>query len=85
MGCDWYVSTWIGVLIVVTGGGTGLGLTTANALADNGAKVYISGRRLEPLQAAAREADESKGTGAIIPIQADVSTKEGITSESRSL
>jgi hypothetical protein len=33
---------------------------------------------MEPLKAAARE--EKDGKGAIIPIQADVSTKEGITS-----
>jgi NAD(P)-dependent dehydrogenase (short-subunit alcohol dehydrogenase family) len=63
----------------VTGGGTGLGLTTATALSENGCRVYITGRRLEPLQAASR--DGKDGKGAIIPIQADVSTKEGITSE----
>jgi NADP-dependent 3-hydroxy acid dehydrogenase YdfG len=67
----------------VTGGGTGLGLTTATALSENGCRVYITGRRLEPIQAAARE--EKDGKGAIIPIQADVSTKEGITSKSRPL
>lgn len=60
------------------GGGTGLGLVTTTALSENGCKVYITGRRLEPIQAAAR--DEKDGKGAIIPIQADVSTKEGITS-----
>jgi NADP-dependent 3-hydroxy acid dehydrogenase YdfG len=49
---------------------------TATALAANGAKVYISGRRLEPLQAAARDV----GVGEIIPVQADVSNKEGIKS-----
>ena len=63
----------------MTGGGTGLGLVTATALSENGCKVYITGRRLEPIQAAARE--EKDGKGAIIPIQADVSTKEGIASE----
>ena len=68
-------------LIAVTGGGTGLGLVTANALADNGVKVYITGRRLEPLKQAAREASAKTGTGAIIPIQADASTKEGISRE----
>jgi NAD(P)-dependent dehydrogenase (short-subunit alcohol dehydrogenase family) len=62
----------------VTGGGTGLGLTTATALSENGCRVYITGRRLEPLQAASRE--EKDGKGAIISIQADVSTKEGISS-----
>ncbi|ORY27931.1 hypothetical protein BCR39DRAFT_536852 [Naematelia encephala] len=67
------VAGWV---VVVTGGGTGLGLTTAIALAENGAKVYITGRRAEPLQAAAVERTE-KG-GAIIAIQADVGNKEGI-------
>lgn len=60
----------------VTGGGTGLGLVTANALADNGCKVYITGRRKEPLEAARRE--KGKGKGEIVPIVADVSNKEGI-------
>jgi len=51
---------------------------TANALADNGCRVYISGRREGPLNAAAR----TKGsTGEIIPIVADASTKEGIVGE----
>ncbi|ORY28964.1 hypothetical protein BCR39DRAFT_533360 [Naematelia encephala] len=69
------ISGWV---VVVTGGGTGIGLCTATALAANGAKVYISGRRLEPLQAAARDAKPRRGGGQIIPVQADISTKEGI-------
>ena len=70
----------------VTGGGTGLGLVTANALADNGCKVYITGRRKEPLEAAKRSSgeDKGKGKGEIIPIVADVSTKEGIIGTSLS-
>ncbi len=81
------VSGWVAV---VTGGGTGLGLVTALALANNGAKVYITGRRLEPLEEAARafaKANAANGNGhtnghanagAIVPVQADASTKEGI-------
>ncbi|KAF7157258.1 hypothetical protein CNMCM5623_001381 [Aspergillus felis] len=45
-----------GCIAVVTGGGTGLGLMMAKALEANGAKVYIIGRRLEVLQAAAKQA-----------------------------
>jgi NADP-dependent 3-hydroxy acid dehydrogenase YdfG len=67
-------------MLSVTGGGTGLGLVTATALAENGARVYITGRREEPLQAAARSPSDSF-TGEIIPIVADASTKEGILGE----
>lgn len=67
----------------VTGGGTGLGLVTATTLADNGCRVYITGRREQPLQEAvtAYKARKSSGGagGEIIAIQADVSTKDGIT------
>jgi pyruvate/2-oxoglutarate dehydrogenase complex dihydrolipoamide dehydrogenase (E3) component len=45
-----------GLVAVITGGGTGIGLMMAKALEHNGAKVYIIGRRLETLQTAAKEA-----------------------------
>ncbi|BEI84925.1 hypothetical protein CcaverHIS002_0503260 [Cutaneotrichosporon cavernicola] len=69
------VSGWV---CVVTGGGTGLGLVTAAALAENGAKVYITGRRLDTLEAAAKTAAPKSGPGKIIPVQADAATKEGV-------
>lgn len=67
----------------MTGGGTGLGLVTAIALAQNGAKVYISGRRLAPIEeaAAAFAAENGNTGGKIIPVQADASDKGGIQSE----
>ncbi|ODO07226.1 short-chain dehydrogenase [Cryptococcus wingfieldii CBS 7118] len=67
-----------GWVAIVTGGGTGLGLVTAGALAKNGATVYITGRRPEPLQEAVKTASPTEGAGKIIPVQADMSSKEGI-------
>jgi hypothetical protein len=67
----------------VTGGGSGLGLVTAAALAQNGCRVYITGRRGDVLEQAAKDATPSSESGGeVIAIQADVSDKEGIDSES---
>jgi NAD(P)-dependent dehydrogenase (short-subunit alcohol dehydrogenase family) len=65
-----------GWVTIVTGGGTGLGLMTARALAANGAKVYITGRRVEKLKDA--EMQDSSSGGSIIPIQADATDKKAI-------
>lgn len=45
-----------GLVAVITGGGTGIGLMMTKALEQNGAKAYIIGRRLETLEKAAKEA-----------------------------
>lgn len=66
----------------VTGGGSGLGLVTAAALAQNGCRVYITGRRGDVLEQAAKDATPGPETGGqVIAIQADVSDKPGIDSE----
>jgi 3-oxoacyl-[acyl-carrier protein] reductase len=41
-------------IAVVTGGGTGIGRAIAQRLADDGLHVIVAGRRLEPLEVAAR-------------------------------
>ena len=53
-----------GRIALVTGGGTGIGWMIAKGLAANGAKVYISGRRLEVLEKAAQS---FQGQGTVIP------------------
>jgi len=64
-----------GLVALITGASTGLGLTMAKALALNGAsKVYICGRRKELLEKTAKESP----LGNIIPIVADVSSKEDV-------
>ncbi|KAF2204728.1 NAD(P)-binding protein [Delitschia confertaspora ATCC 74209] len=53
---------------VVTGGGSGIGLMSAQALAANGAKVYITGRRVEALETAAKFHNPGPYGGEIIPL-----------------
>ncbi|EMR64205.1 putative short chain dehydrogenase reductase protein [Eutypa lata UCREL1] len=60
-----------GLVAVVTGGGTGIGLMIAQALEANGAIVYIIGRRKEVLEKAATTAKH----GNIHEIQGDVTSK----------
>jgi NAD(P)-dependent dehydrogenase (short-subunit alcohol dehydrogenase family) len=55
-----------GFVCVVTGGGTGIGLMATQALAANGARVYITGRRMEALENAAKTHSPDRG-GEIIP------------------
>ncbi|KAF5338988.1 hypothetical protein D9611_008703 [Ephemerocybe angulata] len=66
-----------GRVAIVTGGGTGIGLKIASGFAAAGAKVYITGRRLEVLKKTASEWDRKIG-GEIIPLQMDVTDKKSI-------
>lgn len=66
---------------LVTGGGTGIGLMATQALSANGAKVYITGRRTEVLEKAAKTHDpQHQGLpGSIIPIgPTDVRSKKDL-------
>ncbi|CZT45832.1 probable 3-oxoacyl-[acyl-carrier-protein] reductase [Rhynchosporium secalis] len=66
-----------GLVAVITGGGSGIGLMMARALALNGAyRIYIIGRRKDVLEKAA----QSVGTKNIIPLVGDVTSKETLAS-----
>lgn len=68
------VEDWVAV---ISGGGTGIGLMIAQAFANNGARVYILGRRQDALQKAAQtHGNELLHTsGKIIPVVCDITDK----------
>ncbi|KAG2156348.1 hypothetical protein DEU56DRAFT_231454 [Suillus clintonianus] len=69
-----------GWVCVVTGGGSGIGLMIAQAFANNGAKVYITSRRQDVLEHAAKQWGSSLAhpKGKLIPVTCDVMSKESI-------
>ncbi|KAF5014308.1 hypothetical protein F66182_14754 [Fusarium sp. NRRL 66182] len=67
-----------GLVAVVTGGGSGLGRTMALTLAQNGAsKVFVLGRRAEALN---ETASLSPRSDVIIPVVADITSKDSLES-----
>nr|VWO96157.1 Fumarate reductase flavoprotein subunit (EC [Ganoderma boninense] len=69
-----------GRVALVTGGGTGIGWQIASGLAQNGAKVYITGRRKETLENAAQDfaGKHKDATGFIVPLTIDVTDRASI-------
>lgn len=59
---------------VVTGGGTGIGLMITQALATNGATVYITGRRKEALEKVVSEYGSTQGK--IVAVPGDITSKD---------
>lgn len=66
-----------GKVALITGGGSGIGLMATQALAVNGAKVYIVGRTEDKLNRVAEQYGKDI-EGQIIPLTADISSKDEI-------
>jgi NAD(P)-dependent dehydrogenase (short-subunit alcohol dehydrogenase family) len=62
-----------GKVAVITGGSSGIGFAAAKAFVNEGATVYITGRRKEALEAAAAKIGQ-----ACIPVTGDTAKKEDI-------
>jgi len=67
------MSTMTGKTALVTGGSTGIGRGIAQRFADDGARVYLTGRRKEELDLAAKEIGPNA-----VAVQADVSKAEDL-------
>lgn len=61
---------------IVSGGGTGIGRAVALALAGEGARVAVCGRRVRPLQETVKAMEALQGQG--LAIQADVAEDEAV-------
>jgi NAD(P)-dependent dehydrogenase (short-subunit alcohol dehydrogenase family) len=65
-----------GKVAIVTGSSRGIGRAIADALADQGAKVVISSRKVEGCVAAAEAINARHGEGRAIVVPANISSKE---------
>lgn len=65
-----------GKIALVTGGNSGIGLATAKQFVEEGAYVYITGRRRDELDAAVKEIGEN-----VTGVQGDVSKRLWIFSK----
>ena len=67
-----------GQTAIVTGASSGLGITFAEALAENGVNLVIAARRYEKLATVARELSAKHGVD-VFPVKTDVTQEEQVT------
>ncbi|MGH3756282.1 SDR family NAD(P)-dependent oxidoreductase [Actinophytocola sp.] len=65
-----------GKTFLITGGGSGIGLATARRLVDTGADVVLAGRRVETIDAAAKDLDPAGDR--VLAVSADVSRMDDL-------
>ena len=65
-----------GTVALLTGASKGMGLSMALGLAEHGARVVISSRKLDQCEAAAEQINEKCGAGMAVPIGCNIGYKE---------
>jgi NAD(P)-dependent dehydrogenase (short-subunit alcohol dehydrogenase family) len=62
-----------GKVAVITGGSSGIGLATAQRFIDEGAYVFITGRRQSELDTAVKQIGKNENNNNVTGVQGDVS------------
>src|SRR3546814_5934987 len=71
-----------GQVALITGSSRGIGKATAEAMAEQGAKVVISSRKQDACDATAAEINAKFGEGTAISVAANISSKDDLQNRS---